>query len=124
MLPTDSAYGGWAARYFELFLFSSRSKHWTKIPLEICSGEIDIMEYRGQESNKVMGTLHYSSEWPNNRYRGSGAITFPFDFSADYHVFALEWERDTMRWYVDGQKYYEMTLDRNWVLLVTFKRNF
>ena len=49
MLPTDNAYGTWAA-----------------------SGEIDIMEARGQRPSLVEGTLHYGAQWPNNVYSGSG----------------------------------------------------
>ena len=49
MLPTENAYGGWAA-----------------------SGEIDIMEARGQDSGRVESTLHFSDKWPYNRFKGSG----------------------------------------------------
>ncbi len=56
MLPTDQEYGTWAA-----------------------SGEIDIMEARGQLNalSKVEGTLHYGAMWPNNVYEGSGPTSFP-----------------------------------------------
>jgi len=91
MLPTDYVYGTWAA-----------------------SGEIDIMEYRGQSPNDVQGTLHHSSEWPNNRYTTSDPVTFESDFSEDFHVFSLEWEKDSMRWYVDDQQFFEQNLDKNW----------
>jgi len=72
------------------------------------------MEYRGQRPNEMMGTLHYSSEWPNNRWSSSGEKVMPFDLSEGFHVFGLEWERDQMRWYIDGQKYFEQNLDRFW----------
>ena len=82
MLPQDEAYGGWAA-----------------------SGEIDIMEARGQQPHKVVGTLHYGSRWPANTHvsreyelRGGGTI-------ADFHVYALEWDPGEIRWFVDGQPY-------------------
>ena len=45
MLPQDEKYGGWAA-----------------------SGEIDVMEARGQEPTKVLGTLHFGSRWPANAH--------------------------------------------------------
>ena len=65
-------------------------------------GEIDIMENVGREPSTVHGTIHgpgYSG--------GSGigaALTLPGGqrFSDDYHVFALEWEPDSLRWKVDG----------------------
>jgi len=90
MLPTDNTFGAWAA-----------------------SGEIDIMEYRGQINNKVEGTLHFGGMWPNNVFQGSGPTTFPNDLSADFHIYAVEWERDQIRWYVDQTMYYSMTLVRS-----------
>ena len=77
MLPTDWVYGGWAA-----------------------SGEIDIMELVGHESNVVHGTLHYGGSWPENTYSGSG-FTSTESFANDYHTFAVEWEENEIRWYVD-----------------------
>lgn len=82
LLPQDEKFGGWAA-----------------------SGEIDILEARGQEPNKVLGTLHYGSGWPANTHTGKDFI-FPDKGSiADFHVYALEWEPGEMRWYVDGSLY-------------------
>lgn len=93
MMPQDSVFGGWAA-----------------------SGEIDIMEYRGQDYDRVEGTVHYSSGWPNNRYTGSGMRTFPDvdDFSADFHLFELAWEQNFMTWSMDGIPFNTMNMDRNW----------
>ena len=65
-------------------------------------GEIDIMENIGREPAIVHGTLHGPG------YSGGGAIGAPYNLSAGrfadaFHVFAVEWERDVVRWYVDGQ---------------------
>jgi beta-glucanase (GH16 family) len=87
MLPETSSYGGWAA-----------------------SGEIDIMEAvnlgvpcedcaSGVE-DRVLGTLHYGAEWPNNHYSGS-AVTLP-DLAQGPHTYALEWSPQGMTWSVDG----------------------
>jgi beta-glucanase (GH16 family) len=32
-------------------------------------------------------------------------------FADDFHVFAVEWEPDEFRWFVDGQRYYTQ---RDW----------
>lgn len=68
-------------------------------------GEIDIMENIGKEPSIVHGTFHgpgYSG--------GSGvsaAYTLPSaqKFSDDFHTFAVEWEPNVMRFYVDGLLY-------------------
>jgi len=82
LLPTAEKYGGWAA-----------------------SGEIDIIEYKGQEPNQVWGTLHYGGHWPDNRHSGTQYKLAEGSFASDFHTFALEWEEGEIRWYVDGQLY-------------------
>jgi len=82
MLPTDWVYGGWAA-----------------------SGEIDIMEMIGQDTKRVYGTLHYGDKSPGNVQSGSSYSLSSGTFSGDFHIFALEWEENEMRWYVDGIHY-------------------
>ena len=69
------------------------------------SGEIDLLEARGQEPNKVLGTLHYGSKWPANVHTGKDYI-FPHEGSiAEFHVYALEWDPGEIRWYVDDELY-------------------
>jgi beta-glucanase (GH16 family) len=67
-------------------------------------GEIDIMENVGFEPNKVHGTLHgpgYSGATPI-----TGVYTLPSGrFADDFHVFAIEWEPNSVRFYVDDQLY-------------------
>ena len=65
-------------------------------------GEIDVMEYRGQEPRRVTGSLHGPG------YSGGAAITGSYTlppgpgFDEDFHVFAVEWEPDLISWEVDG----------------------
>jgi beta-glucanase (GH16 family) len=82
MLPQDEKYGGWPA-----------------------SGEIDVMEARGQQPTRVLGTLHFGSRWPANT-EASRTYELPRRGTiADFHVYALEWEPGEIRWYVDGERY-------------------
>jgi len=70
------------------------------------SGEIDIMEYLGQEPEKVFGTVHYGDPWPNNQYQGNDFLLYGgATFADDFHVFAVEWEPGEIRWYVDDVLY-------------------
>jgi beta-glucanase (GH16 family) len=86
LLPQDEKYGTWAS-----------------------SGEIDIVEAKGQEPTKVLGTLHYGSRWPNNTHTGKD-YEFPSGGSiADFHVYALEWEPGKMSWLVDEKVYATQT---------------
>ena len=69
------------------------------------TGEIDIMENLGREPSIVHGTFHgpgYSgAAGPTASYTlpGGGKV------SDDFHVFAIEWETNAVRWYVDGVLY-------------------
>jgi beta-glucanase (GH16 family) len=64
--------------------------------------EIDIMEFLGHERNILYGTLHYCA-FDGQRKSSSGKWTGDVDYTKDFHVYALEWEADSMRWYIDGQ---------------------
>ncbi|MFO0805569.1 MAG: glycoside hydrolase family 16 protein [Gemmataceae bacterium] len=82
MLPASDKYGAWAS-----------------------SGEIDVMEARGQEPNKVLGTLHFGSQWPNNSHSG-GEHEFEKGTSiAEFHTYAVEWLPGEIRWFVDGKEF-------------------
>jgi beta-glucanase (GH16 family) len=84
LLPTDNLYGNWPA-----------------------SGEIDIMELLGSDPWTIYGTLHWGEPHQSNgtRYYLLGRETFADDF----HDFALEWDPDEIRWYVDGYHYHTVT---------------
>jgi beta-glucanase (GH16 family) len=86
MMPEDSVYGGWPA-----------------------SGEIDIMEARGYQPHAVHGTIHYGGN--GHKYSG-GEYVFPEGQSiSQYHTYAIEWEPNEIRWYVDGELFSTKT---NW----------
>lgn len=66
-------------------------------------GEIDIMENIGKEPGILHGTVHGPG------YSGANGISFSRTlpegqaFKDDFHVFAVEWEPDELRWYLDGE---------------------
>ena len=70
-------------------------------------GEIDVMENIGREPMLVHGTLHGPG------YSGAQGIGAPFGasqpFADDFHVFAVEWEPQVIRWVVDGTVYQTRT---------------
>ncbi len=67
-------------------------------------GEIDIMENIGKEPSTVHGTIHGPG------YSGDNGIGAPFTlrnarFADKYHLFAVEWEPNAVRFYVDKHLY-------------------
>lgn len=69
------------------------------------SGEIDIYESVGQSANMSYGTIHYGQPWPNNSHTGGSMLMQPGKWSDEFHTYAVEWEADEIRWYVDNMLY-------------------
>jgi len=68
-------------------------------------GEIDIMENVGFEPVRIHGSVHTTAY---NHTKGTQK-TATIDIanpSSDFHVYALEWYRDRIDVFVDGQKYF------------------
>ena len=70
--------------------------------------EIDIMEFLGHEPNVLYGTLHYYT-FDGQKKTSSGTWKGQIDLSSDFHVYALEWEPQVMRWFLDGQLIHSTT---------------
>ena len=75
MMPSDNVYGYWPR-----------------------SGEIDIMEYIGNDINKFYCATHYL-----NGDKGSNKAV---DNINDWHIIAFEWHEDRMEFYCDGRMFY------------------
>ena len=61
-------------------------------------GEIDIMEHVNTD-NTIYGTMH----WNVNGHVQYGSTTQTT--TADYHIYAVEWDTKSIRWYVDSTLY-------------------
>lgn len=71
-------------------------------------GEIDIMEYVGDEPSTVFGTVHGPG------YSGGESISKSYKLDNDrfdngFHIFGVEWGPDYINWYVDDVLYNQLT---------------
>jgi beta-glucanase (GH16 family) len=66
-------------------------------------GEIDIMEHINNE-DLLHGTLH----WYDQKHVSSGGTT-PCDVTK-YHNYSIEWDKESVRLLLDGQKYWEVNI--------------
>jgi len=71
-------------------------------------GEIDIMEYLGDEPTTVFGTLHGPG------FSGAESISKDFNlendrFDSNFHVFGIEWSPNRVNYYVDDVLYHSLT---------------
>lgn len=83
MMPQDDKFGGWPR-----------------------SGEIDIMEFLGHETNKVYATVHYGPGPGSTNISRSTIGATPF--SDAFHVYSLIWETDRLRFLVDDVQFSEI----------------
>ncbi len=63
-------------------------------------GEMDIMEQRGSELNKIYGTLHYPGHSGAN---GNGSTTLIQNSTTQFHIYSLDWDVNFVKISVDGQ---------------------
>jgi beta-glucanase (GH16 family) len=64
--------------------------------------EIDIMEMIGSEPNTFYGVIHYyRGDRQTKEYRSVTNRT-----PQSFHVYALEWDQNELRWYLDGKLYF------------------
>lgn len=83
MLPENWPYGGWPE-----------------------SGEIDIMEHVGHEPEFIYGSVHTAAynHMEGTQYTDTLRIR---DAESAFHVYAIEWTPDNIKWYVNDRKFAE-----------------
>lgn len=86
-----------------IWLLPSRAKYGSGP----AGGEIDIMELVGSEPNRTYATLHFGN--PAERSSDSYDLPGGTTFADDFHIFAVEWEPNEIRWYVDDVLFHSVT---------------
>lgn len=66
-------------------------------------GEIDIMEHKGNEPNKIYGTVHHPNHAGAN---ADGGTVNVLNETTTFHKYAVDWSPTQLRFYVDDQLYY------------------
>ena len=86
------------------------------------TGEIDVLEMVGtgeaddwKGEKKPIATFHYSGDAGEHveagGYTDEGWLYTPERISLDYHIYAIEWEKDQLRWYFDDLLYLTVNVD-------------
>ncbi|HEU5238299.1 MAG TPA: glycoside hydrolase family 16 protein [Pyrinomonadaceae bacterium] len=68
-------------------------------------GEIDIMENIGREPSTVHGTFHGPGYSGGKGVSAAYTLANGEKFADDFHIFAVEWEPNAIRFYADGKLY-------------------
>lgn len=80
-------------------------------------GEIDILEHvLPIGANTVRGSLHGPGYSGGQALHGDTTVS---GLTSQFHVYAVQWEPEVIRWFVDGRKYFEVKpadlAPRRWV---------
>jgi len=73
-------------------------------------GEIDIMECRGDQVDRIVGAAHFGSTFSQHRYKtGIAKASEKGDFGSRFHVFSILWEENSVTWLVDDLVFLRLT---------------
>lgn len=79
------------------------------------SGEIDILElYGSKDDGAIEANLHYADE--SGVHAMMGAIPHKLKegiFADDFHIFELDWNKEKIEWFVDGQKFTSISISED-----------
>ena len=87
MMPTTSVYGRWPK-----------------------SGEVDIMEHVGYNPETIFFNLH-TEKYNHTKGSGRGASVNCPNPDKDFHVYAIEWFKDHIDWFLDDKKVFTVEND-------------
>ena len=72
-------------------------------------GEIDILEHISNVTY-INGTMHWADN--NGAHASSGTAT-PWNNPSQFHVYSIEWDADSIKWFLDGKKYFGGNITNN-----------
>ncbi|MEX0904288.1 MAG: glycoside hydrolase family 16 protein [Balneolaceae bacterium] len=124
-ISTDSTRIGWEKGRFEarikmpagqglwpaFWLMPIRDKGWPR------SGEIDIMEYRGNEPSVTTGAVHFwqagcdESPWECRRYLTDSYTLPEGSLGNDFHLYSLEWTDNELIWFLDETEFHRVAFE-------------
>ena len=62
-------------------------------------GEIDVMEHKGNELNKIHGTLHFPGRSGGNP--DTTSLIPNTTATTEFHTYAVDWRKDAIKFYID-----------------------
>jgi len=100
MLPSDCIYGGWPA-----------------------SGEVDIMENVGYNPDTIVGSAHTKKYYHTIGTQKNAKISCSTNYT-EFHIYALEWESNEYRLYLDNIHYFTFKNERTGFEVWPFDKRF
>ncbi len=100
-----SATGTWTALWLlnKSYSIQTPAEWWPK------GGEIDIMEYLGEDKMEILGTAHFGSDLASHRFNSVLYDVPNENFDEVYYVYSIIWEEDKITWLVNDVAYHSIT---------------
>ncbi len=100
-----SATGSWVALWLlnHNYTINNPGEWWPS------GGEIDIMEYLGEDPAEVFGTAHYGSDFDSRRFNSKEYTAPEENYNNIYYVFSILWEENKITWLVNDIEYHSIT---------------
>ena len=76
-------------------------------------GEIDIMEHVGKTPTNIHATCHWGVDGTDRKHRSKGGHTLnhdPKNTYDEFHVYAIEWDKDKIDFFYDDLKYFSFDI--------------
>lgn len=80
-------------------------------------GEIDIMEHKGSQLNRIHGTVHHPARFGGNADGGTRDIS---NATTEFHIYTMEWTATSIKFLVDGNVFHTVANNSS----LPFNQNF
>ncbi|MFY8024349.1 MAG: family 16 glycosylhydrolase [Sediminibacterium sp.] len=80
-------------------------------------GEIDIMEHKGSQLNRIHGTVHHPARFGGNADGGTRDIT---NATTEFQIYSMEWNALSIKFLVNGNVYHTVANNSS----LPFNQNF
>ena len=86
-------------------------------------GEIDIMEHKGSDQNRIYGTLHHPGHSGGN---GDGNTVVVPNSATEFNIYSVEWTADVIKFSVNGNVFYTfankptLPFNQNFFIILNF----
>lgn len=73
-------------------------------------GEIDIMEHKGSDLNRIYGTLHYPGRSGGNAHGNTTVIN---NATTEFNIYTVEWTPTVLKFAVNGREFHSVNNSNN-----------
>lgn len=85
------------------WFYRHTKEEWTEIDVFELAGAGKWMDKYDRRNRYNMNVHVFHSPTVTEHFSNKEVWVAPFHFTDDFHVFALEWDKDTIKWYVNGE---------------------